>query len=575
MRALLLVCLVGSAVVVVTPANAQIFYLCEGGNGKTVLQNVPCPGARVAESVPKPREDALSDANAAYDKGDYAQAIRLLRPIAEKGNALAQYNLGMMHANGQGVPQDFHEAVKWYRLAAVQGNARAQTNLGAMYAIGRGVPQDFHEAEQWWRLAAAQGNADAQNNLSTLYSKGQDGRDPVAYGGVFPRQIIQGQKLPPFPEGEPVAPVAPATTPLASTPVREVEIVPGRDLGAELDWSKSKLISDSYLDRAAKGVAMGVWLVVIGLIFFAARAIIRTLKAPKKGAPALTAAVGTTPMQMSTDQQPTPAGLPANGGEKISLHSKINSWIALLFLLAVFKVLSDLLARIAASWLQTNNVGALNVATVGAIAGVAAAFVGSIIVGRLLAEIIPIWPPLSGILRTRGAAEITWEKRILATVAMLVLALVILVTGGLFAKQWTLPSMADVQIVPDSQREILIDGAPQPLAAVPMPLPVPPVSNVVSPDPFRAPPVFLSSGEELTISMACAPLQMSGDVLAYRNCISQQRDSAADSPSLQNFSDLPSGEQLAIQMACGNYQISGNLSGYRACIRSQLQSIGR
>jgi TPR repeat protein len=64
-------------------------------------------------------------------------------PIAEQGDASAQYNLGVMYANGYGVPQDYAEAVRWYRLAAGQGNAKAQYNLGLMYYNGEGVPQDY------------------------------------------------------------------------------------------------------------------------------------------------------------------------------------------------------------------------------------------------------------------------------------------------------------------------------------------------------------------------------------------------------------------------------------------------
>ena len=62
-------------------------------------------------------------ADAAYAKGDYATALRLLRPLADQGDAVAQYNLGVMHANGHGVPQNYAEAAKWYRLAADQGDA--------------------------------------------------------------------------------------------------------------------------------------------------------------------------------------------------------------------------------------------------------------------------------------------------------------------------------------------------------------------------------------------------------------------------------------------------------------------
>jgi len=108
--------------------------------------------------------DELSDGVDAYRRGDYAEAIRLWRPLAEQGNASAQNNLGVMYDNGRGVPQDDAETVKWYRLAAKQGIARAQSNLGVMYDNGRGVPQDYAEAVKWYRLAAEQGNAKAQFN---------------------------------------------------------------------------------------------------------------------------------------------------------------------------------------------------------------------------------------------------------------------------------------------------------------------------------------------------------------------------------------------------------------------------
>ena len=57
----------------------------------------------------------LEDAEAAYDRGDYATALQLYTPLAAQGNAAAQNNLGWMYENGQGVPKDYDEAVKWYR----------------------------------------------------------------------------------------------------------------------------------------------------------------------------------------------------------------------------------------------------------------------------------------------------------------------------------------------------------------------------------------------------------------------------------------------------------------------------
>ena len=119
----------------------------------------------------------------AYDAGDYATAMKEWRPLAEQGNANAQYNLGVMYANGNGVPQDDVEAVKWYRLAADQGDADAQYNLGVMYANGTGVPQDDVEAYKWWNLAAAQGDADARGNKEIVEKK------------MTKQQIAEGQRL--------------------------------------------------------------------------------------------------------------------------------------------------------------------------------------------------------------------------------------------------------------------------------------------------------------------------------------------------------------------------------------------
>ena len=95
----------------------------------------------------------------AYESGDYATVLREWTPLAEQGNAVAQYNLGVMYENGRGVPQDDKTAVKWYRLSAEQGDAGAQSNLGVMYGNGQGVPQDDKTAVKWHRLAAEQGDA--------------------------------------------------------------------------------------------------------------------------------------------------------------------------------------------------------------------------------------------------------------------------------------------------------------------------------------------------------------------------------------------------------------------------------
>ncbi|MCP4382511.1 MAG: sel1 repeat family protein [Hyphomicrobiales bacterium] len=115
-----------------------------------------------------PFEDGL----AAYRSGDYATALKLWRPLAEQGNASAQFNLGLMYGKGESVPQDYARAAKWFGRAAEQDDARAQTNLGLIYANGEGVPEDYAKAAKWFRLAAEQGDARAQANLGLIYDHG-------------------------------------------------------------------------------------------------------------------------------------------------------------------------------------------------------------------------------------------------------------------------------------------------------------------------------------------------------------------------------------------------------------------
>ncbi len=112
---------------------------------------------------------------AAFEGGDYATALREVRPLAEQGNASAQFLLGNMYYGGIGVPQDFAEAMKWFRKADEQGYAEAQFFLGSWYHVGGGlgVPEDYAEAVKWYRKAAEQGHAKAQYNLGIMYDNGQ------------------------------------------------------------------------------------------------------------------------------------------------------------------------------------------------------------------------------------------------------------------------------------------------------------------------------------------------------------------------------------------------------------------
>jgi TPR repeat protein len=78
----------------------------------------------------------LDDAVAAVHSGDYATALRGLSPLAEGGDARAQFDIGFMYAQGWGVAKDPAEAIKWYRKAANQGLQVAQHFLGMAYVRG-------------------------------------------------------------------------------------------------------------------------------------------------------------------------------------------------------------------------------------------------------------------------------------------------------------------------------------------------------------------------------------------------------------------------------------------------------
>jgi TPR repeat protein len=152
-------------------------------NGRRMFRLIRCAALALALAPSAGHVQDLEAGLAAAQAGDFATALREWTPLAAQGNAAAQFNLGVAHYVGLGVPQDFAEAEKWLRLAAEQGHADAQSYLGVMYYVGLGVPQDTTEALIWYRLAAEQGVADAQYFLGLMYKndRGVPQNDITAY----------------------------------------------------------------------------------------------------------------------------------------------------------------------------------------------------------------------------------------------------------------------------------------------------------------------------------------------------------------------------------------------------------
>jgi len=106
-------------------------------------------------------------------KTNYKEAAQWYRLAAQQGHPEAQFNLGALYLNGQGVSHDDRESAHWFKLAAEQGQAEAEYNLGVLYANGQGVSRDDAEAVRWYRLAAERDHRDAQFNLAVLYASGR------------------------------------------------------------------------------------------------------------------------------------------------------------------------------------------------------------------------------------------------------------------------------------------------------------------------------------------------------------------------------------------------------------------
>ncbi|EQD78376.1 Sel1 domain protein repeat-containing protein, partial [mine drainage metagenome] len=110
------------------------------------------------------------------------------RLAANQGNTGAQSSLGIMYAQGQGVPQDYAKAAKLFRLAAKQGIATAQNNLGAMYDSGQGVSQNYAKAYKWIALGKDASKPGSQAYISASRHM------RILEARMTPAQIVQGQQ---------------------------------------------------------------------------------------------------------------------------------------------------------------------------------------------------------------------------------------------------------------------------------------------------------------------------------------------------------------------------------------------
>lgn len=140
--------------------------------------------------------DTVEQGWQAYENGDFATALTVFAPLAEDGDAAAQFYLARLYDTGRGVDVDPDRALAWYRRAAVQGHRAAQFIVGLRTARGEGTPADPAEAARWYQRAAEQGYPAAQLQLGVAYASG-DGvtADPVRALGWWMLAADQGNRL--------------------------------------------------------------------------------------------------------------------------------------------------------------------------------------------------------------------------------------------------------------------------------------------------------------------------------------------------------------------------------------------
>jgi TPR repeat protein len=143
----------------------------------TAAENVDTADTKSQSQKTPSRSDTLTTSNweqrqAAYDEGDFATAFKIWQGLAEQGDELSQFNLGVMYSRGEGVEKNGSRALEWYSRSARQGYAPAQFNLGTVYLEGKFTSKDATKAAAWWQMAAEQGFVQAQFNVASLYCRG-------------------------------------------------------------------------------------------------------------------------------------------------------------------------------------------------------------------------------------------------------------------------------------------------------------------------------------------------------------------------------------------------------------------
>lgn len=153
-----------------------------------LFASVPAIGSPLLDSLGGRVVGPSEAANDAYDKGDYATALRIWRTLPEIRSPVHQRKLGFIYLEGKGTLQDYAEAARWFTRAAEQGEEIAQAALGVLYENGLGVHQDFVMAHKWLNLAASRTSEKQARDMVA------EARDKLGRR-MTPSQVGEAQRL--------------------------------------------------------------------------------------------------------------------------------------------------------------------------------------------------------------------------------------------------------------------------------------------------------------------------------------------------------------------------------------------
>ena len=189
-------------------------------------------------------DETLENGLEAAQRGDYAEAYWLWRPLADAGIARAQHQIGWLYANGNGLRVNLEAAIDWWTRAARSGHADSAFAIGMAYLNGEPgeLEQDFAKASEWLVRSADEGSADAPEIVTRLVSARTDSL-LGAHPGLLERQWL----------GTPVV-VAEDKAELRATPNPEAKVLASvasgavlRQVATDAGWSRVVLPDQSGL----------------------------------------------------------------------------------------------------------------------------------------------------------------------------------------------------------------------------------------------------------------------------------------------------------------------------------------